>query len=182
MKGEGKNESSQFRKLISCPFIIRYSKLNYKRIHKRPIGIYKVHVTSVVSKHTCLMSNSAYRVAKKTSRSCKFDLTEVSTAVNYLQINPHLEARQLREILTECLPPNFLIDSAFLNNFRRRVAIHHAKHPQSSSITHDVATHLTKKGNLKQYEIDELEDPIIRNNFKAMYKNSCLKILVLGRY
>ena len=89
------------------------------------------------------MSNSAYRVAKKTSHSSKLNLTEVSTAVNYLKINPHLEARQLRNILKDCMPASFHIDSTFLNNFRRRVAIHHAKHPDSSNLTHDVATHLT---------------------------------------
>ncbi len=170
MKGEGKTESSQFRKLISCPFIIRYGKVEFKRNSKQHNGVYSVYVTSIIAKHTCLMSNSTYRVAKKTSHSSKLNLTEVSTAVNYLKINPHLEARQLRNILKDCIPASFHIDSTFLNNFRRRVAIHHAKHPDSRNLTHDVATHLTKRCNLKTYEIEELEDPIIRNNFRTMYK------------
>ena len=68
------------------------------------------------------------------------------------------------------MPSYFVIDSTFLNNFRRRVAIHHAKHPDCRNLTHDVATHLTKRCNLKPYEIDELEDPLISNNFRAMYK------------
>ena len=142
--------------------------MDYNKKAKRPGSLYKVHVTKVTAKHTCLMSNSAYRVAKKTSQSSKIDLTEVATAVNYLKINPHLKSRELRNLLQDCLPTYFVIDSLFLNNFRKRVAIHHAKHPDGTHLTHDVATRLTKRCSLKRNEIDELEDPLIRNNFCAM--------------
>ena len=156
--------------MVNCPFIIRYNKIDFKVKHKRPGSLYKVRVTKVIAKHTCLMSNSAYRVAKQTSHSSNIDLTEVSTAVNYLKIDPHLKAKELRNLLKDCLPSYFVIDSMFLNNFRRRVAIHHAKNPDGSQLTHDVATRLTKRCNLKQNEIEELEDPFVRNNFRAMYK------------
>ena len=76
----------------------------------------------------------------------------------------------MRNLLQDCLPTYFVIDSLFLNNFRKRVAIHHAKHPDGTHLTHDVATRLTKRCSLKRNEIDELEDPLIRNNFRAMYK------------
>ena len=129
------------------------------------------HGTSLIAKHTGLISNSAYSLVKKISHSSKFDLTEFSTAVNYLTIHPHLEARELRNLLEDFMPSYFLIDYTFLNNFRHRVDVDHAKHPGSSNLTHDVATHLTKRCNLKPYEIEELEDPLIMNKLRSMYKH-----------
>ena len=79
--------------MLNCPFIIRYNKIDFKSKKQRPGSLYKVRVTNVTAKHTCLMSNSAYRDAKQTSHSSKFDLTEVSTAVNFLKIDPHLKAK-----------------------------------------------------------------------------------------
>ncbi len=96
----------------------KFFKIDFKVKDKRPGSLYKVRVTKVIAKHTCLMSNSAYRVAKQNSHSSNIDLTEVSTVVNYLEIDPHLKAKELRNLLKDCLPSYFVIDSMFLNDFR----------------------------------------------------------------
>ena len=53
-------KNSEFRRNINCPFIIRYAKVNYKKKYKKDNIFYKVRITSLNARHTCLLSNSSY--------------------------------------------------------------------------------------------------------------------------
>ena len=123
---ESNNESTEWRKNLNCPFIIRYSPVNQRRKDKKDGIFFKFRVTMVNAKHTCLMSNSAFRCAKVTSKSRNIDLDKLKTAVHALKINPYLKSRELRPLLANTLPASTFICSKFLNNFRRRVALFHA--------------------------------------------------------
>ena len=81
------------------------------------------------------MSHISYRHAPKTSNGHnKIDLNNMNTAVSVLKLNPSMPAQMLRPLLKDCLPCHTNIDAKFVDNFRRRVAIQHAKNPNQPSI------------------------------------------------
>ena len=169
LKKIGQSENSQYRQLINCPFVIRYCRVNYKYKTKNSPLTYRVWITSMVAKHTCLMTNSAFRVTQKTSHRSKNDLNNLKTIVSCLKVNPFMKAMDLRTLLKDSVPKTTCIDHVYLNNFRRRVAIYHAKNPYST-ITHDIAKCLTKGTQLHKKELATLEDPLVYQNFQKMYR------------
>ena len=129
-----------------------------------------MRITGLTSKHTCLMTNSAYRCAQIKSKKRNIHLSSLKTAVHSLRINPHLKSKELRPLLKDALPAETFIDSKYIDNFRRRVALYHAQKESGSLLTYEEGENLTEKKRLQQSEWNKLEDPIIRLNFCKMYK------------
>ena len=85
-----------------------------------------------------MMSHIRYKHAYKTSSGhSKIELNSMNTAVSILKMNPNMPAQMLRPILKECLPCSTNIDVKFVDNFRRRVAIHHTKNSNHNMVSMD---------------------------------------------
>ena len=82
---------------------------------------YKVWITSINAKHTCLMSNSTYHGSQKVSKSSKINLFTMKTVMEYLKVDQFMNARNLRNLLKASLPSHKCIDHMFINNFRKKL-------------------------------------------------------------
>ena len=88
-----------------------------------------------------------------------------------LKIHPNLPALQLRPLLNNSLPHIQSIDSKFINNFRMKVALFHARNPAATELTLSEGMNLTKNVRVSVADAKILEDPLVRLNFQAMYEN-----------
>lgn len=115
------------------------------------------------------MSTSAYRTAVQFSKSpIKIDIKKLSTAVSVLKLQPQLRAVNLRSLLNNCVPEGFLLDHKFLKSFRTRVALYHAKNPDTLTLSDANARILTSNGNVTVDEMSVLNDDKLRLNYQAM--------------
>ena len=68
-----------------------------------------------------------------------------------------------------CLPPNTEISAAYLSRFRRRCQLFLASEKDITSADNAVANWLISTTDLTQDEIDVLDIPNVRANFRSMY-------------
>ena len=129
------NNSKSTASLVQCPFHLKWSLLDRKKPYRHEI-FYKVKISSEVNTdHTCLMSHLSYRHAMKGSKGhTKIDLNCMNTAVSILKMNPSMPTQMLRPILKDCLLCTTNIDGKFVENFRHRVALYHAKNINQSMV------------------------------------------------
>ena len=167
---ENDNSRQSTSSLVRCPFEIRWSLIDHKTPHRHDI-FYKVKISRIVStEHTCLMSHISYRHAMKTSNGHnKIDLNNMNTAVSVLKLNPSMPAQMLRPLLKDCLPCHTNIDAKFVDNFRRRVAIHHAKYPNQAFVSLEECKALSRHQDLTQSDYLGMNDPMVRTNLNTMY-------------
>ena len=163
-----KRKSTPF--LMQCPFELRFRLFEHKSPHRHDV-FYKVKISNIVStKHTCMMSHISYRHAlSKSTGHTKINLTSMNTAVSVLKMNPSMPAQMLRPLLKNCLPCNVNLDAKFIDNYRRRVAIHHAKNPNQPMITMEQCHALSNPKPLDRTDLIGMNDPLIRSNLNAMY-------------
>ena len=170
---DGNNDTTRTStsSLVKCPFLVRWTLVDHKRPHRHDI-FYKVKISSIVStEHTCMMSHISFRHAlKKTTGHRKIDLNSMNTAVSVLKMNPTMSAQMLRPILKDCLPSHTNIDCKFIDNFRRRVAIHHAKYPNQPILSMEQCQALSKTTSLTQSDYIGMNDPLIRTIILCMVK------------
>ena len=117
------------------------------------------------------MSNISYKHACKTSTGHpKINLNAMNTAVTILNMNPNLPAQMLRPILKDSLPCSTNLDGKFIDNFRRRVAIHLAKNPNHIMVSMDECKSLSTDKDLSKYDFVGMNDPTVRANLNDMYR------------
>jgi len=92
-------------------------------------------------------------------------------SVSVLKSNPTIPASMFRPMLKESLPCNFEISAKYIDNFRRRVAIHHAKYPDNPTVSMEQCKALSSSGNLSEKDFIGLNDPIVRVNMNKLYAN-----------
>ena len=156
--------------VVKCPFEIKWSLVDHKKPYRHDI-FYRAKISSIVStQHTCMMSHISYKHAlKKTSGHSKIDLNHMNTAVSVLKMNPSMPAQMLRPLLKDSLPCNTNIDAKFVDNFRRRVAIYHAKNPNHTMLTMEQCKELSVRNNLTESDYVGMNDPLVRRNLNDMY-------------
>ena len=141
-QGNVDNSSKSTLSLVKCPFEVRRTLVDHKRPHRHDV-FYKVKISSIIStEHMCMMSHISFRHALKNSTGHKkIDLNNMNTAVSVLKMNPSMSAQMLRPILKDCLPSHTNIDTKCIDNFRRRVATHHAKYPHQPILSRNNVKH-----------------------------------------
>ena len=156
--------------LVKCPFELRFTLWKHNSPHRHDI-FYKVKISNVMStKHTCLMSHIGYKHALKSSSGHnKIDLNSMNTAVSILKMNPSMPAQMLRPLLKDCLPCNTNIDAKHIDNFRRRVALNHARYPNQLMVSMDECQALAKDKKLDESDFIGMNDPLVRSNLNDMY-------------
>ena len=156
--------------VVKCPFHIKWTLLDHKRPYRHDI-FYRVKISSIVStEHTCMMSNLSYRHAlRKSTGHNKIDLKNMNTAVSVLKMNPSMPTQMLRPLLKDSLPSHTNIDGKFVDNFRRRVAIYHAKNPNHEILTMEECKALSQHKDLTQGDFIGMNDPLVRANLNNMY-------------
>ena len=134
---------------VKCPFEIKWTLVDHKLPHRNAL-FYKVKISNIISTdHTCQLSQSSYSYAYKAMNGhTKIDLSALNTAVDVLVLNPSLPARLMRPLLKNVLPSTKNINGKFCDNFRRRVMIYHAKHPDAGQISMEDSISLLQKKNL----------------------------------
>ena len=166
--GETKRKSISCQ--TKCPFHIKWSLIDYKKPYRNNI-FYKTKISNIIStEHTCLMSQISYRHALKSSNGHKnIDLSACNTAVDILKMNPSMPARMLRPMLKNVLPSHTHINGKYIDNFRRRVMMYHAKNPNASMVTMEDSIALTKDTQINKSDFLGMNDPVVQTNFRAMY-------------
>ena len=86
-----------------------------------------------------------------------------------MKLDPHLPALHMWPLLMSCLPPNIEIPAAYLSRFRRRCQLFLASEKDITSADNAVANRLLSTTDLTQDEIDVLDIPNVRANFRSMY-------------
>ena len=168
--GQKKKIRKSIASQVKCPFEIKWSLLDYKRPYRHDI-FYKVKISNIISTHhTCLMSNMSYVVAVKSTKGhTKLDLASVKTAVDVLKANPTLPTAMLRPLVKNALPQSTNLDSKFLNNFKRRVALYHVKNKGACPLTIEEGKSLTRNQNFSSSEFIGMNDPITQTNLNGMF-------------
>ena len=168
LKQSGNRQSTS--SLVQCPFLVRWSPVDRKVPYRHDI-FYKVKISTIVSlEHTCLMSHMSFRHAlKTTSGHKKIDLNQMNTAVTILKMNPSMPAQMLRPLLKASLPSHTNLTAKFVDNFRKRVAIHHAKYPNQELLSLAECQALSKESNLSGSDYIGMNDPLVRTNLNTMY-------------
>ena len=67
-KSKSETENSEFKRNITCTFVIRCSRVNCGRENKKNPIHYRVRITGLLSKHTFLTTNSSTNVLKLQQR------------------------------------------------------------------------------------------------------------------
>ena len=149
---------------------MRFVMVDFKKPTRHGI-FYRAKITAIDSvEHTCMMSNISYKHACKTSTGHpKINLNAMNTAVTILKMNPNLPAQMLRPILKDSLPCSTNLDGKFIDNFRRRVAIHLAKNPNHIMVSMDECKSLSTGKDLSKYDYVGMNDPTVRANLNDMY-------------
>ena len=155
---------------MKCPFELKWSLVNHKKPYRHDI-FYKVKITSLPSiQHTCMMSHIGYILALRSrSGHNKIDLNSMNTAVSVLKTNPSMPAQMLRPLLKNCLPCNTNLDGKFLDNFRRRVALHHAKNPNQTILSMEECEALNSRQDLSQSDFIGMNNPLVKANLNDIY-------------
>ena len=156
--------------LVQCPFQVKWTLVDHKKPYRHEI-FYRVKISTIVStEHTCMMSHISFRHAlKKSNGHNKIDLNIMNTAVSILKVNPSMPANMLRPLLKDCLPCHTNIDAKFVDNFRRRVALHHAKNPNQPMLSIEECKALSKHQDLTTSDYVGMNDPLVRTNLNAIY-------------
>ena len=92
------------------------------------------------------------------------------TAVDIIKMYPTIPAKMLRPLLKNALPCCTNINAKLIDNFRRRVALHHAKNSSEPSVSMEECQALTAMKDLDKSDFIGLNDPIVRANLNAMYQ------------
>ena len=159
---------------ISCqtkfPFHIKWSLIDNKKPYRNNI-FYKTKISNIISsEHTCLMSQISYRHALKSSNGHKkIDLSACNTAVDILKMDHSMPARMLRPMLKNVLPSHTHISGKYIDNFRRRDMMYHAKNPNALMVTMEGSIALTKDTQINKSNFLGMNDPVVQINFRAMY-------------
>ena len=157
------------KSVIKCPFVIRFSILGIKKKNKAAI-FHTVNVTHVNPNHKCTLSNISFRTATRISKSPnKIDLNALKVVIECMKVDPHLPALHLRPLLRACIPLNTDISTAYLSRFRRRCQLYLASEKDVSLADTTVAHRLLSTTDLTQDEIDILDVPVVRANYRSMY-------------
>jgi hypothetical protein len=78
------------KELVQCPFFISYSLIDFIAHKKHPLIFHHVRVTNTDFPHTCQLSPTYLRQAKKRSGCClKFDTPNLNTVLELLRHNPN---------------------------------------------------------------------------------------------
>ena len=89
--------------------------------------------------------------------------------IECMKLDPYLPALHMLPLLMSCLPPNTEISAAYLSRFRRRCQLFLASEKDITSADNAVANRLLSTTDLTQDEIDVLDIPNVRANFRSMY-------------
>ena len=156
--------------LVQCPFHVKWTLVDHKSPIRHDI-FYKVKVSTLAClDHSCMMSHMSYTHAlKKTNGHSKIDLDSVNTAVSMLKMYPSMPAKMLRPLLKNVLPCTTCIDSKLIDNFRRRVALHHAKNPSHDVVTMDESRQLVRNKDLDKSDFIGMNDDIVKTNLSELY-------------
>ena len=105
------------------------------------MNYYKVHITNkTFIEYSHPLSYCYYKRCLFTSKSeSKLDIKSFTNAMILLKVNPRLECGVLRKLLLNIMPPGSYLNAAFLNNFKTRAALYHAKHSYDSEISENDA-------------------------------------------
>ena len=91
-----------------------------------------------------------------------------------------MPAQILCPLLKDCLPSHTSLTTKFVNNFRRRVAIHHAKHPNQPLISLAEYQALGKESDLSGSGYIGMNDHLVRTNLNASMVRSYKMIVKYG--
>ena len=80
-----------------------------------------------------------------------------------------MPAQMLRPLLKNSLPCSTNLGRKFLDNFRRRVALHHAKNPNQSMVSVEEFQALSRHQNLLQPDLIGMNNPLVRANLNNIY-------------
>ena len=106
----------------------------------------------------------------------KIDLNVLKVVMECVKLDPHLLSQHLRPLLSSYAPHNTDLSAAYLSRFRRRCQLFIASGRNLESTENNITNRLLSTTDLSQDEIDVLDAPVIRANFRAMYA----KILTNG--
>ena len=135
-----------------CPFVIRYSSLDYKINNPKSAILYKVKITECNPEHSCQLSSQFYRHACSTSTGqSKIKRSRMNTLLMVLKTDPSTSSNALRPLLSEYLQNDIWINSTFIRNFRQRCAYYHAKNPNHVDVSIEEAELMVSHTNLSDY-------------------------------
>ena len=164
-----KNNKTSIKEQVQCPFTIRFSIPGIKN-KKRPTIFYEVNITEVNATHKCKLSPYSFRVAKRSSTSTKkIEINALNVVVQYLKLDPHLPAIDLRPLLASCLPVDTNLTAEFMKNFRRRCHLYLASNDNPQDMNISIGNNLLSTSPVTESEINILESPKILHNFRTMY-------------
>jgi hypothetical protein len=155
--------------LVQCPFHISYSPLNFVKRMKLPLIFHHVKITTTNFTHTCELSPTYLRQAKKSSGCCiSLDMPSLTTALELLRHNPNTSSTYIRTFLTKALPTWHALDSVFISNFRKRAAHYWTQHDNNPNhhISVEEAEMLTSRSTAD--ETLDFDDPVVANNYKQL--------------
>ena len=163
--------------MIKCPFLFKYSYLKYpskKQISQglvKPLMYYKVHITGCNYEHTCELSELFYSEAQKASRGqVKIDLDGMNALLVLLKDMPNASPQILRPIMLNYIDHKQGLDAKFIGNFRKRVALYHARLPNFQSLPMEHAQQLISTHDISSKEYKVLCNPVTRVNFNNMFR------------
>jgi hypothetical protein len=114
---------------IKCPFEIRYSLIGRVARDKIPDICHETKITHTNFEHTCELSITYLREAKRLGGHVKLDIPALKTALDLLRLHPNTEARMLvRPYLVRALPNWQAFDAHYISNFRKRAIKHWSVH------------------------------------------------------
>ena len=143
--------------LVQCPFSISFSPVNFVKRLKLPLIFHHVKITTTDFTHTCELSPSYLRQAKKRSGCCiSLDMPSLTTALELLRHNPNTSSTYIRTFLTKALPTWHSLDADFISNFRKRAAHYWTLHDNNPShhISVEEAEKLTSRSTADETPID----------------------------
>ena len=160
------------KQMINCPFVMRYSllKIKLKKEMNKPNIFYRIKVTTCTYEHHCELSDTFYNVAIKSNRGrVKVNLEGMNALLLILKDMPQATPFTLRPLMLRYIHHEQPLSSQFIANFRRRVALYHARHPNFEPIPMEHAQQLLSSREISHKELEVLQNPITRLNFNNIY-------------
>ena len=155
--------------LVKCPFFISYSAIDFVRQKKHPLIFHHVKVTNTDFNHTCQLSPTYLRQAKKRLGCClQVDMPNLNTVMELLRHNPNTSANYIRPFLTKALHTWHSFDCHFISTFHQRAVQYWAQNDNNLShhISVQEAEQLTSTSTAD--ETLDMDDPVIANNYNQL--------------
>jgi hypothetical protein len=123
--------------------------------------------------HTCTLSTTYLREAKRLGAHVKLDIPSLKTALDLLRLHPNTEARMFRPYLARALPNWQAFDAHYISNFRKRAIKHWSVHgdfdEEDAGLTLTDAQMLVSAPSATDNTID-LDDECNRTNYENLLR------------